>query len=489
MTQNTPVLPNWFVTDDCRAKAKIKYELKHLESRLNKYLELHNEVDLCPDEVISLCHTLANRYLDYLKLIGEKNRIYSFEPTVPDVETNWLKLLHAISNLRAQLSTTLGHEEEINITLQIASLYNLFKNKTYPLSEHSDELIETNIVLGELNELFQEADLKLWLVSLVGFWNQNNAQHLDLSILFRDWDLQQQQLALNYFSAPELVDLINAIFFYKLYPDKLFDDLIHPEKLVSVRMRLGVLHHFIELLQKQLYNSAQQHGLKSGIDYLFHGNELPQGIMIEVNEEFRDIIQSAIKKLKIVFTPENEVQVTLERLHDLGLAYKFWFNPNRLIDAVMVLQQRLVKTKTTEENNLLVFHQEMVVLYSQLTTTECLDLYGYFANNDTRYLLYTLYTLVEGHSIDWLPPLKTVEKNAIVAVFHALKCVMEALRVALKTRHVTTEPYVYDLAKKHIQSGRRNREAVFRIIAIYGRETVTISDTVEKLFSFVEDAN
>ena len=64
MTQNIPVVPNWFVTDDCRAKAKIKYELKYLESRLNKFLELQSDLEFCPDEVISLCHTLFDTYLN-----------------------------------------------------------------------------------------------------------------------------------------------------------------------------------------------------------------------------------------------------------------------------------------------------------------------------------------------------------------------------------------------------------------------------------------
>lgn len=486
MTQNTPVLPNWFVTDDCRAKAQIKYELNHLESHLNKYLEVHGKLHYCPDEVASLCSVLANRYVDYLKLIGDKHGEYFFESVVNESGISWTEHFNLIVQLKLQLSKTLDHEDEIKIIVQIASIYHQFQKAPNSLSKSFVTSRETNPITYELNELFQKDSLDLWLRALVDFWNKNDAQHLELSRVFRDWNLQQQQIALEYYSKPELVDLVNALFFYKLYPDKLFNELIHPEKLVSVRMRLGLIHHFIERLQKQLYSAAQQHGMVTGIDYLFHGDEVPQGIMIEITDEFRELIQSVIKKLKVQFTPENEAQVTLERLHDLGLAYKFWFNPNRLIDAVMVLQQRLVKTKTTEELNLVLFHQEMLVLYSQLTTTECLDLYGYFANNDTRYLLYTLLTIVQGHALDWLPSLNNVEKTAISTVFQSLKCVMEALRIALKSRHVTTESYVYDLEKQYIQSGRRNREAVFRILTIYGRAPIIVSDRVEAMFRIVE---
>ena len=261
----------------------------------------------------------------------------------------------------------------------------------------------------------------------------------------------------------------------------------HPEKLVSVRMRLGFLHQYIELLENQLYSTALQHGLKPEVDYLFHGEELPQGIMIEVDEEFQEIIQLAIKSLKVKFTPENEEQITIDRLHDLGRAYKFWFNPNRLIDAVMVLQQRLVTEDMPKKRIYWFFMKQMVVLYGQLNTTECLDLYGYFANNDSRYLLYTLFSIIQGTTLDWLPELESNEKTAIRQVFHALHCVMEALREALKLRHATTEPYLYDLAKEHIQAGKRNQEAVFRVIAIYGCEKLPHNDTVEQLFNVIED--
>lgn len=483
MTQN---ISNWFITDDNRAKAQVKYELKLLESRLGKFLTVYRRTDPCPDGLRILCGLLSNKYLDYLKCIGYKNPPYFSELHKSNISVDWFDHINLILNFKERLSKVIKLEEERKLALEIASLYHQL------ISTNSREVAFSNGsgVINEsedyLKHLFQKDSIKLWLKTLVEFWNLRDDQNQEPTIFFRNWTQVSLQHALDFFANEQLVDLVNAIFFYKLYPDKLFNELIHPEKLVSIRMRLSALHCFIERLQKELFNTVDQREIKPRVDYLFHGDELPQGIMIEVNQEFREIIQSAVKQLKIKFTPENEAQVTLERLHDLLMAYKFWFNPNRLIDAVMVLQQRLVKEKTTEEADLAVFHQEMIVLYRQLTTTECLDLYGYFANNDSRYLLYTLFIIGQGQSLDWLNELNKVEKLAIESVFQALKCVMEALRVELKNRHVSTEPYIYDLAKQYLQAGRRNRDAVYRIIAIYGRETVTISDNVEKLFCFME---
>ncbi len=483
MVQNTPDFLHGLVTEDYRALAEIKFQIKQLESRLNNYFLVEHKAEFFPAEASTLCHDLAHQYLDYLKLIDVSKNKVCFELPIPSQRLNWQKQYHLILHLKQQLFKTTNWEEECQLITEIASLYYHFNQLTPPplLSSTASEDSE------ELKKIFRKEDLQSWLIAVVDFWNESNVQSGELLSLFHEWSSQQLQVALDYFSAPELVNLANAIFFYKLYPDKLFKELIHPEKLVSVRARVGLLHHYIELLENHLYSIALQQGLKPEVDYLFHGDELPQGIMIEVNEEFKVIIQSAVKKVKVKYTHESEEQVTLERLHDLGRAYKFWFNPNRLIDAVMVLQQRLVKDDVAEENKLSVFRQKMVLLYEQFSTTECLDLYGYFANNDSRYLLYTLFTIDKGQLLDWLPALSSTEKNAITRVFQALQCVMEALRDELKIRHASTEPYVYDLAKQQIHTGRRNRDAVFRIIAIYGSETLTMNNTVEELFNLIEN--
>lgn len=365
----------------------------------------------------------------------------------------------------------------------------LFKSEKFRVSNQKlpvDPHRFTNEYLFCANELYQESNLNDWLVSVVNFWNQFDGQTIEFSALFHLWTAEEQQYALRHASSLEFVHCINAIFFYKLYPDKLFDELIHPEKLVSVRMRLGVLHLFIEEIQNQLVHFALPHGLKPELDYLFHGDNLPQGIMIEVDEAVRCLIRTAVTHLKVKFTPENEAEVALERLHDLGRAYKYWFNPNRLIDAAMVLKQHLVKHKTIGKNDLQVFQKEMVNLYGQFTTSECLDLYGYFSNKDSCYLLHTLRIIIEGSSFDWLPKLNKYENSAIISVLGALQCVFEALRVELKNRSISTEPYIANVSKKCMRVGKRNREAVHRIIAIYVEESVSSNGGIEKLFNLIE---
>ncbi|CEG58753.1 hypothetical protein [Legionella fallonii] len=484
MAQNTPNILQWLIKDEYKAIAEIKYEQKQLESRLNKYVQHEKEHALFSAEIDALCNTLSQKYLDYLQIIDASITRERIELPEPDRALTWQQQYALILHLKQQLYKTVHHQEECKILKEIASLYYYFNRLSHFPPTTANNAGEHSAVF---KKIFRQDNLQMWLIAVVDFCNENNVQEAELSSLFHEWTSSQLQSALDFFASPKLVDLVNALFIYKLYPDKLFKELIHPEKLVSVRTRIGLLHHQIEILEQSLYNAALQQGLKPEVDYLFHGDELPQGIMIDVDEEFRELIQLAIKSVKVKYTHESEEQVTLERLYDLGLAYKFWFNPNRLIDAAMVLQQRLVKDDIAGENKLSVFSQKMVLLYGQLTTTECLDLYGYFANNDSRYLLYTLIAINKGQPLEWLPPLSLSEKNAIAQVLQALQCVMEALRNELKIRHVATEPYGYDLEKQHIHTGRRNRDAVFRIIAIYGSETIITNNRVEELFNLIED--
>ena len=476
MTQNITHASNWLITDEDRTRALIKYELRFLLGRLWSYLERPDALSNHADKVIELCSSIANKYWDYLRLLDNK-----IEVALPELPSGLCRPDHfnLIAKLEQKLTQVIPVITRKNLIIEIISLYKMVQSVA-----SLDAIKQIGEYSNRLKQLFEKERLDLWLAGLIDFWNQYETVDIEFTALFHDWGIAPQQLALDFFARQQFVDLVNAIFFYKLYPDKLFPHILHPEKLISVRTRLGVLHYSIELIQQQLYSISSQNGLTPGIDYLLHGNELPYGVMIEVDKNFTEMIQASIKKLKISVTPQNAQQETLELLYDLGRAYKFWFNPNRLIDAVMVLQQNFVYgSKTTA-----VFQEEMVILFCQLTTNDCLDLYGYFANNDSRYLLHTFFAITQGNVFNWLSPLQEEERKTIEKVFHALYSVMEALRIELKNRHVITEPYVYDLSEEDSFIGHRNRDAVFRTMALYGNQSVSSSDTIEQLFCLIEDA-
>ncbi|VEB33305.1 hypothetical protein [Legionella cherrii] len=338
----------------------------------------------------------------------------------------------------------------------------------------------------EMHQFFSRRQFNLWMEGLVDFLNKNDGVQITWAALLDEWNVEQLQAVLDYFSNPEFAALVNAIFFYKFHPDKLFTEVIHPEKLISVQMRLGLLHHYIELIQQQLYRVALKNDLIPAVDYFLHNEEPPQGILIEINEEHRQLILAAVKKLRVNVSLSQEKPEDSDWLHDLKRAYKFSFNPNRLIDAVMMLQQSLLSEVIEQEQRSVIFREKMVILYHQRSSAECLDLYGYFANEDTRCLMYTFYKIVQASAIDWLPILNTEERITVLNVFDALCCVLEALRIELKNRHLLAAPYRYDLADPNIDAGERNRDAVFRVIRVYQQIPVIPDNVIEELFQSIE---
>lgn len=474
MTQKITPRLDWEISDKYRAKAQIKYELSHLKCRLRQYLDCPSRVVHHADKIINLCRSIAAKYESYLHLFDSQILIKSITlSTMP----HHLEHFESILNLEQKLTQTINQDSRRALIQKIIMLYQQVASV-----EAFHYLYRIQCYAIQLKHLFVKHQLLPWLVGVANFWTQHESTKAELAMWFREWDLTQQKIALGFFAQKQFIDLVNAIFFFKLYPDKLFNDTAYPEKLLSVQTRLAVLHYAIELMQEQLYNAALQNGLAPPIDYLLHGNELPQGTMIEVDNRFKTIIWAALKQLKITTFSPHKPQATLELLYNLRQAYKFWFNPNRLIDTAMVLRQAFFPRHSDMD----AFQQQMISLYRQLPTAECLDLYGYFANDDTRFLLYTFFAITQGGVFDWIF-MKEDEKKIIDEVFKTLSCVLESLRDELRNRHVLTDPYRYQLVLPHLPSiGYRNREAVRRVLAIYGSKGATSHDAIEELFRFVE---
>lgn len=478
---------HWLIEHDDRAKAQIKYEIKQLHIKLDRLMLESRLVGQACTELATVSQLLVEQCVHYLRLISlEQDSEFIASTQMFDAKTIQQCYNESVL-IRQQLVCNPSPEETLLLINNMIALYqHVSLNCTTAKTSTIDTLQQDPQLTSDFYALFNHDDVRAWLYALVAFGNNYSANQLDYSQLFMPWQEIHYQRALAFFAQEQFISLANALFFYKLYPDKLLQTNIHPEKMVSIGMRVALLHDYIEQLQRQLCMAALQHNLHPGIDYLFHGNELPQGIMLEVDETFNSLIQQAIKHLKVTNSCESEQKMTHERLLDLGLAYKFWFNPNRLIDAVMVLQNHLGKRKPEGTYDPDLFQHEMVALYQHLTTTECLDLYGHFANNNSRYLLYTLYSIVVGRTFTWLSPLTDEQQQAIERVFQALHCVMESLRVELENRHVHTEPYVDNMYKNNINPGRRNRDVVARILLVYVDEPNGINQSIDSLFNDIE---
>ncbi len=472
---------HWLVCDAYRAKALIKYEIKWLESLLKLALADSKETI----GAIPVCETICRRYADYLQYFEASSL-----PAPPLDDTffhgnTWHACYVHIQSLKRQLGKALTIEDERQQLQALHWQYRFLASLlAHTVVTEDIKMVEIDLSLA-IRPLIQANSPADWLHAVVDFANQSGAKMT--ASLAQVAKLEQEQLLhlAQAFNQDDFIPIMSALFFYKLHPQKLFDELLHPEKLVSVKARLTVLYDFVEMLHQSIVQALSQQGSNVVQDYLFHGEELPQGIEIDIGYDWRDLIQSVVKSWRVNMMPVHESDSGMNDIYDLLRAYKYWFNPNRLIDATMILQQRLGKSDISLATDG-VFHQQMVARYHQLTTTECLDLYGYFANKDSSYLMRTLLAITCGAALSWLPILTCAELRALVHVYDSLECVMNALRDELAVRHINTAPYKRELSATEITPGRRNRNAVIRILSLYFKGGVEKNTKIEQLFKEVE---
>ena len=469
------------VNKSSRVKALVVYEIRQLECRLKCFLFSDSL-----DEAVVVCQSLRQRYDEYRQVLCSDDAEYLSYNVVPSHCHVWRDCYLHIELLTHQLFVATSSAEEMlrvnDLCWHYGHFCSLLNGSTTKWVQETEDVALCDLI----NLLVQAGSPMKWLAAMVRFANQSETMRTETLTHLTKLNDQQLLHLCAAFSHPEYTPLIRAIFVYKLHPDDLFNEELHPEKLISVKIRLSLLYAVIEMLHQEVTHRLLQIGLHPALDYLLHSEELPPGIEITITNDCRDIIQSVVKSWHVNVIIVNEEEPHISKVHEMLHAYKFWFNPNRLIDATMLLQQRLANQDSHIESNDC-FYQQMLQLYHQLTTTSCLDLYGYFSNKDTCYLMRTLSAVDRGVARLHLPTLTSLEKNAIKRVYNALECVMNALRDELSIRCIITVPYRRDLTAKVISPSRRNWNAVSRVIALYGKETVTTTNTkIEKLFEAVE---
>ncbi|KTC77819.1 hypothetical protein [Legionella brunensis] len=473
---------NWLVTDSCREKALIKYEIKQIESRLQKAMGDGKNVRMRVQEAAQFCSELALRYQDLLHLLKPDCSKES-EISISISENSPSRCYVTIQTLKQQICLSMTPLQEIKIIRKLRYHYKYLQEQLNGLKPQSVEYLQRSLT-GQLKTLVEANTCSDWLLAIVAFANDAGENILSSLALLTQLDDKEILRLAALFEQQEVTLTINHIFFFKVNPHKLFKQVLHPEKLLSVKARLAMLHQFIESMYLTVMQTLKQRRLGELHDHLFHGEELSPGITINVESETQHLIIAALKEWRLPVLDGSDELVIRNKLNDLFLAYKFWFNPNRLIDTAMTLQQQFANSGDSNENYKK-FSLYMLSLFQHFSTTECLDLYGYFANKDSCYLMRTLAAVLEDQKIASLPLATLQQKEAIGRVYHVLDCIMEAVREELMNRLITTTPYERHSTHKPLKPGRRNLNAINRIMELYSGAVVLENKMLEQLFKEV----
>lgn len=472
----------YLVEDIYRTRASIIYDIKLAETWL------HHRMDLEPGDMVNnkqatdYCASIVQLYGKLLKACSALASGTTLQ-YIPETERS--VCYGKIQELKSRLHSAVPLQQKAFVLHELIFYYenlvSLLGATRWP-----ETRCYTTAVSKALHELIEAQSPENWLLSVVDF--AKDAGHNTTVHYEQLAQLSDKALLSIYgnFVQEEYVALINCLFFYKLNPERLYTQFIHPEKLLSVKIRLGMLHAFIEFIHQSAIQILGQRGIHAEKDYLFHGDEIPQGIGVEEEHKFQEMIAMGIKNWRLtqLFYPD-EIK-TSDKLNEIIRAYKFWFNPDRLIDAVMALRAELTGSNGYKAEDDAYFSSQMRLFYQPVSTNQCIDLYGYFSNKDSCYLMRTLQASFEGEEIEALPLLNGYERDAVRQVYMTLDSVMTALRDELQHRHISTAPYSRNHQSKTVLPGRRNMQAVRRILDIYPDKQKERNLVLEQLFSQLE---
>lgn len=467
----TPVA--WLIDENSHKKASVKFEIKQLEAKLHRLINLEH-LSARP-LLLACCTELIVYYAELLKIISA-NSVFPQVDESLGVETSLPRCYAQLIEHRQQWPSLLSPEGEVRSALRLWRHYRKIKRL---LTEQNNSAILDESFLA----IAQAKTPGLWLQALIDYANHmhENVQILSSQLL----QLNNEQLLnlQDQFSRPDLVALANTLFFYKINPDWLYDGM-HAEKIISVKNRLTRVHRFIEFFYQSLLHGLRHRHLNAGHDLLFHGDELQEGITLEPDASYQLLIREVIKdwQLQDLVYPEES-----SRLQEFFRAYKFWFNPKRLIDAVMSLPYAREIDNFGEGETGSPFNQQVRLIYQPLSTTECLDLYGYFANKDSNYLLRTLQAAGQGHAIPGFIILDQAQQAIIYKVYQALDTVMESLRDELANRGVVTQAYVRSKNNQNIKPGRRVNQALHHILSLYYVKPSQLNTRLQQLFDELDN--
>jgi len=430
-------------------KARLRWDIKGLERRLVSLMtDISSEPRLCLE-------VLEQLMVAYQRLYAKTSLPAQEVPRPPSM---MLRDFPLILQARAQTLRSEYHGEKKSLAL--AAYWQCLLDIRYCLNQEA--FGQSNRPFSYHTSMFApDHNIErwfLWLSDLIRLHrNSPRWTHSFCQTLSND---ELKTIALSFHSL-QYSSIVNSLFYYKIHPETLLDTLPAAEQLLRMKHQLCDLHtHIEDLFHAIAQRSWEQLSLKIA-DYLYHGDELPYGIHVQPLQTHKLIIEKALE----VYPSSIDTQaapVLDNPVQDILRAYKFWFNPTRLIDAIINLSIPSLSDKETSEEDSFI-HQ-----IQALSTSECLDFYGYLSNKDTQYFLRSLHMGSLDRSLPTLPNRSAEERAAIAALYEKVRQLITYVRETLDNRNITLDAYP-DIEGNvdSFDPGKRNQKAIQHIITHY----------------------
>lgn len=291
------------------------------------------------------------------------------------------------------------------------------------------------------------------------------------------------------FNCKERAAIVNSVFYFKLYPAELLNPGYSAPQLLMTKKLLEDLHDNAKRLFRAVKHSAAERCQLRIFDYIFQGLELPEGMRFVARADHAHSIKKVLSDYPIK-VPADTAVIVQNPMHALLRAYKFWFNPNRLIDAMMGMWNSSTAPANERKTPLRLFSCSLQRYYQALSTSECIDLFGYFSNKSSQYFYRCLQAAIDNSAPEALPPCSAQDKKIIRLIATLFLTLVQQLQKELQARNISTDALVINSARKpRFLPGKRNRRAIEHIIARYSTIEHRPNQTLEALFNTIEGKN
>lgn len=266
-------------------------------------------------------------------------------------------------------------------------------------------------------------------------------------------------------NSKQTIQFINALFMTKISPTEtsILSDINIDE--VNIMQVADIIHCWFEYLYDSL--RLRQAKDKTYQDRLLHGDSLVAGAKINFDLKIEKTVRSVVEKaylLKVGLNIEKEE----EDYHysELKRAFKFWFNPNRFLDAYMSIEQKFFGAfrQSHQVEPILAYWQ---AIYASKRTHNLLKLYRCFCGKEVNNLLYLISELSSGKSFSWLANVADEPSVFFMRINRLIKHSMKTLSNELRSRDIFTEEYPYLCADFNVDVSIDTKNSLQRMINIY----------------------
>ena len=392
-------------------------------------------------------------------------------------------LLSQLKTISAQLHSTYSTVEP---TILVIQLYDCLNNLKHTIAQQPLKNAMTADAVS--NTLFTERlpDVSAWIAWLgdlicnyrcITNWEKKFCQELS--------NAELKELART-FNCKKRAAVINSIFYFKLHPEELLKQGYSADQLLHTKKQLEDLHDNVKRLFCALKHSCWERCQLRIPEYIFQGSELPEGMHFVGRSDHARSLARLLHQYPLEL-PQNAEIILQNPIHNILRAFKFWFNPSRLVDAIIGIWNTNEVQSMENGKKLQKFSSIMQHYYQGISTSECINIFGYLSNKSSQYFIRSLHAAANNSAPGILPTCSSQDKKTIQLVASLFMALLRLIQEELHARNITTK--TVDLTKKNkytFQPGKRNVQAITHILLHYSTIEHPCNKTLESLFDTIE---